>query len=398
MPTQQANKPATVNRPHVARGGGALGNTPVPSLISSAMRAHPVLSVEEERDLTRRVAAAHAAAWGACLGPRCVRPTRRAAVLLRACDDAGVDHPAGLDDAALSLADLPAVVAHARRRDPDQRLLRAAQAVTLADCDDVWTSPRASADSVRRAEAHRYEVLSAARDLARLEDRMVRHNLGLAVACARAYAGHMPVADLVQEGCVGLLAAVRRFDPAQGYRFSTFATWRVRFAVSRYVANHRRAVRLPVHLQAYARELARMSGEAVAALDAATDGAASRDVLNTARALLVDPDPVISLQAPLRWSEDGNRATLSDLVADPGPSPEAFVARHDLDRALGLAISRLDARTADVVRLVAGLGADAPTSTAEVAAIDGASQHVIAETYRRAVRAMRRCPELAAMC
>lgn len=385
------------NNPAVVRGGGSRGsNVPVPTLISDAMRAAPVLSPADERALAERIVTAHAAAWGACLGPRCVRPSRRAVLLARACEDAGVDcFPAVADDTHLDLADVPAVIVNARIADPDQHVLRALQAVVLADCDDTWSSPRASASSVHRAESWRYEVLSTARDLARLEDRMVRHNLGLAVSIARVYAtGPIPVADLVQEACVGLLDAIRRFDPSLGWRFSSLAVWRVRYAVSRYVANSRHTVRLPVHLQQRARDLARMDADAVAVIDAATTNPASRDVLLQALALATEGTPVGSMDRVVAGKKDGSAPlTLADTMPDPSPSPEDFAARDDLRLALADAVALLPAPEAETLTIVAGIGT-APMQVADLADLTDRPRNAVSSEYRHALRLLRHAPEL----
>jgi len=156
-------------------------------ILRAAASSSPVLSREAELALTRSIVAAHHDAW---------------ALLSSACDVVG--RPSVLipaDATEVPLAEVASVAALARLTDPDQHVLRALQALVLTDCDETW----------------RYKVLSSAATLKRLEERMVKHNIGLAMkhAHARVKSG-VPVEDLIQEACVGLLDAVRRFDPERG--------------------------------------------------------------------------------------------------------------------------------------------------------------------------------------
>ena len=370
-------------------------------ILRAAASSSPVLSREAELTLTRSIVAAHHDAWAACLGAECVRATRRTVLLSAACD--GVGRPNVLipaDATEVHLAEVANVAALARLTDPDQHILRALQALVLTDCDDTWTSPRASASSVRRAEAWRYKVLSTATTLQRLEERMVKHNIGLAMkhAHARVKSG-VPVEDLIQEACVGLLDAVRRFDPERGFRFSTPASWWCRHRVGRYINNNSRTVRLPVWLCERIADIARADR---ALYDGATCTPATDEQVATHLRLSVAEVSAarrasvtsISLETPAgnrRGVGDATTRTLADLVPASATHPDALIDAARAHARVASAVAALSPRDALVVRASFNLGDtdDAPRTLTAIGADLGVCRERVRQVQALALRRLR---------
>ncbi|WTW95509.1 sigma-70 family RNA polymerase sigma factor [Streptomycetaceae bacterium NBC_01309] len=190
------------------------------------------------------------------------------------------------------------------------------------------------------------------------KDEFIRANLRLVVSVARRYPrSGMPFLDLVQEGNVGLVRAVEKFDYLKGFKFSTYATWWIRQAITRAMADQARTVRLPVHLveelgkiRRVQREFARDNGhEPDFAEIAATLGSKPErvaDVLGWAR------DP-ISLDSPV--GDDGE-TELGELVQETDPVTPEDVALEAMERRqIAELVGRLDGRTATIMKARYGM-------------------------------------------
>jgi RNA polymerase primary sigma factor len=228
-------------------------------------------------------------------------------------------------------------------------------------------------------EIGRYPLLTAKEEIElakRIErgdreakERMINSNLRLVVSIARRYQGHgLSLLDLIQEGIIGLIRAVEKFDWRRGFKFSTYATWWIRQAVQRGVANKAREIRIPVHIVEREQKISRAERELTAKLGREPTeqevAKAAKLPLKQVREVRQAARAVTSLDRPV-GAEEGT--PFGELVAGESPSPEEEVSVSlDLDM-LRRAIAELPEREREVVKLRYGLNGDVdPVSLEEI--------------------------------
>lgn len=241
--------------------------------------------------------------------------------------------------------------------------------------------------------ADREELEAIAAAGARAKDVFIRSNLRLVVAVARRYPrSGLPLLDLIQEGNAGLVRAVEKFDYAKGFKFSTYATWWIRQAITRSIADQSRTIRLPVHLveelgrvRRVQREFNREHGrdpepaEIAAELDSTPERIA--DVLDWAR------DPV-SLNMSV---DDEGETQFGDLVEDTSAaSPEDSVLVMLRREELEDLIDRLDDRTASIIRARYGIVDGRERTLTEVGKQHGLTRERIRQIEKHALADLKR--------
>lgn len=232
-------------------------------------------------------------------------------------------------------------------------------------------------------------------ELAQAMGEMVEANLRLAVSIAKRYSRRgLPLPDLIQEGNVGLMKAVARYDYTTGNRFSTFASWWIRQTISRALCDQGRTIRVPVHFQEIRNQFYRTFFELLKDFgrEPTPNEIAERSGLGMDKVLTIlqmNRDPV-SLETPV--SEDGDR--LGDLIENvDSVSPLEAVQESELLRLTSQALRSLSEREQQILSLRFGLGDEDPCTLEEVGQTLNISRERVRQLEKRALNRLRHSPE-----
>ena len=271
----------------------------------------------------------------------------------------------------------------------------------LTKDDEVQLAQRAELGRTARAEltegdgigaARRRQLNRMVRDGDRATDAFVTANLRLVVSIAKKYqAAELPLLDLVQEGNLGLIHAVEKFDWRKGFKFSTYATWWIRQAITRGIANNGRTVRLPVHAGDLLKQVVKARGRLEGQLGRRpTTAELARDLeLDEERLteILVHASEPLSLSEPLRTDGDGE---LGDFVGDPDAvSPFDAAADSLLCVEVDKMLLVLDERERRILQLRFGLDRGQPRTLDEIGAHFNLTRERIRQIEARAMSKLR---------
>lgn len=248
-------------------------------------------------------------------------------------------------------------------------------------------------------DATEEELRELAADGERTIQRFVQANLRLVVSVARRYGrSQMPLLDLVQEGNTGLIRAVEKFDYAKGFKFSTYATWWVRQAISRGIAQQSRIVRLPVHVAEQVNQVSATRRNLERELGREPEVHEIAEELGLEETRIVDlirySRDHVSLDAPVE--ADGDTA-LGDLIArETAPGPDEMVLDAEERARLEGMLSDLDERSQDVVRRRYGLLDGRQAKLADIGTHWGITAERVRQIERAALATMREAQGVAA--
>ena len=272
------------------------------------------------------------------------------------------------------------------------RLLRADEEVDLSKRVEAGLEAAAMLANGQPSPEQTVVLRSIARQGVAAKQRLVESNLRLVVSIAKRYQHRgMHLLDLVQEGNLGLIRAVEKFDHRRGYRFSTYAMWWIRQAISRALADQARTIRVPAHVRdamnrlfsvqrAMVQDLGREPTDAELAQELGIEVDRVREI----QALSQEP---VSLEAPLRQEED---ASLGDFIQDddavmPLDAVSGTMLREQLDTVL----HELTDREQEVIRLRFGMDGERPSTLEEVGQAFGVTRERVRQIELKTLAKLR---------
>ncbi len=277
-------------------------------------------------------------------------------------------------------------------------LLAAAEEVELAKCIELGAAQSKEQtelvisgrwDQLDPAERRRIRRVVA--DGERANNDLTAANLRLVVSIAKRYTGRgVPMLDLIQEGNLGLMRAVQKFDYARGFKFSTYATWWIRQAITRAIADQSRTIRVPVHMVESMNRVVRSQRMLNQKLEREpTLAELAKDVDMTEERveeiMRIVRQEAFSLDSPVGDDD----SSMADFIPDGGATPMDVAARHLLAEAVSEVMQELSEREAEVVKLRFGIDDGHPRTLEEVGREFGVTRERIRQIENKTLAKLR---------
>jgi RNA polymerase primary sigma factor len=284
------------------------------------------------------------------------------------------------------------------RQMAQEPLLTAREEVELAKRIELGKEAALKMHTLRRLDRHqRLELQALADDGQAAREHLGRANTRLVVSIAKRYMGQgLPFPDLIQEGNVGLMRAVDKYDYKRGNRFSTYATWWIRQAITRALAQKTRTIRIPLHMTERIRQMyrtAQVLEQNLGRRPTPEEIAAEMELpAESVRGMMDASQHAIALERPV--GDDGD-SEFGDFIEDQdSPSPVESATQHLLQETIEEVLSELTPRQSHILRLRFGLGGGDPHTLEEIANKFGLSRERIRQLEKEALRRLRH-PRLA---